>query len=87
MLIMGVDEKIFKPLEDKKMPIMEHLHELHEVPVHVTLVAEGHGGWLVVGALAQAHTGAELVHAVAIANLKDEFADVVSTDEVIEALR
>ena len=30
---------------------------------------------------------AELVHAVAIANLKDEFADVVSTDEVIEALR
>lgn len=23
-----LDEKIFKPLEDKKMPIMEHLHEL-----------------------------------------------------------
>ena len=22
-----LDDKIFKPLEDKKMPIMEHLHE------------------------------------------------------------
>ncbi len=46
------EEKVFKPLEDKKMPVMEHLHEFqHRLTRAVVVMA-----WVFVGTFFYADT-------------------------------